>query len=332
MNPIDTPRLFRADGSPVTSVAIIGMGPSMQGFLTEIITQDRTEPIADEIWTINLASLAIRTDRVVWMDDLEEQNKNFAFSLWDIARLNVPVLTATAHPEIVPLSYAYPINDVAVLSLQYFGRVYLNNSVAYAIGYAHAMGVKSLKLYGCDFTYPNWNHAERGRACVESWLVAHVDRGGQVALPEGTSLFDQVHGNFLYGYAKQPDITLPNGAVLKYVELPNHEKRGAYVPQDTSGVTNAQPAADGPVSGAVSGAEGPAAGGDASEPLPGAAPEPDPASGEGVCDPGAGGGDGAGPAPVHGLRLRKGRVRPAEPEGQAGAGDGAGPAAGGMAG
>ena len=318
--------LYRADGKPVESMALIGMGPSMQAYLSDVITQDRTQDIADEVWAINLAPMALHCDRIIWMDDLEEQNKLFGFSIRKLRERDVPVVTVVAYPDLVPKSETYPINDVALMSLRLFGRIYLNNSVAYAVAYAHTHGVRSMKLYGCDFTYPNWNHAEKGRACVEAWLTAHVLKGGHVDLPNSTSLFDQAHGSSLYGYVKQPDIRLPDGSILRHVETPNGGSH-VFIPPDTSGVPNAQSAADGSVSGSVPGAEGSGAGGDAAEQVPVGAVEPDDSSREGVRGAGAGGRDGEGPAPVSRRGIRKGRVRPGKPEGQAGAGDGAGLAA-----
>ena len=319
-------RIFRKDGKPVDSMALIGMGPSMQAYLSALITQDRTEPLADEVWAINLAPMALRCDRIVWMDDLEEQNKLFGFSIRRLAELDVPVITSIGYPDLVPKSESYPINEVAIRSLQLFGRIYLNNSVAYGVALAHTFGVRSIKLYGCDFTYPNWNHAEKGRACVEAWLTAHVLKGGHVDLPDSTSLFDQAHGSALYGYVKQPEVVLPDGSILRHVETPNGGNH-VFIPPDTSGVTNAESAADGPVPGSVPGAEGSGAGRDAGEQVPGGEAGSDDPSGEGLRGPGAGGVDGERPAAVSGRGVRKGRVRPEQPEEQAGIGDGAGLAA-----
>lgn len=280
------PRLRREDGKLVESVALVGMGPSMQSFLADMITQDRKEPIADEIWTINLSGLALRTDRIVWMDDLQEQRKNFAYCIDDLTRRDVPVLTTTAYPDLVPKSYRYPIEEVAVYSLGYFGRLYVNNSVAYALAYAHVMGVKTIKVYGCDFTYPNWNHAEKGRGCVECWLFAHVVKGGDIVLPVTTSLFDQAHGNELYGYAEQPEIHLPDGVRMRFTQ--NEGGRGNYVfvPPDTSGVpTHAESSTDGAVRAPVPGVERSGSGADGGAEVRAPAEAPVDSSGEGVRRP-----------------------------------------------
>ena len=203
---------------PPETVAIIGMGPSMKDFFTETITQDRKEKFADEIWCINLSAMALRCDRVVWMDDLKSQNEDFEYSVWDLARLQVPVLTTIAYPELVPMSENYPISPVADMSLDYFGRIYINNSVAYAIAYAMLIGVKLIKLYGCDFTYPNRNTAEEGRACVEAWLTVHSQQGGHVQIAPSSCLYDMVYPGQLYGYSNEPIIQLKDGSSIQFKE------------------------------------------------------------------------------------------------------------------
>lgn len=190
------------------------MGPSIQKLLEELITQDRTTVFADEFWTVNLASMALRTDRVFWMDDLLAESKLRPFAIRDLGNLNVPVVCPVPVPDLVPMSEAYPIAEAAELSMKHFGKLYLRNSVAYAVAYAILKGVQTIKMYGCDFTYPDRNFAEAGRACVEAWLVVHAMNGGRVEVAETTSLFDMVSGSMLYGYTDQPNITLPDGTVL----------------------------------------------------------------------------------------------------------------------
>jgi len=213
-----TPIITEFPMGPPETVAIIGMGPSMKDFFTETITQDRTEKFSDEIWCINLSAMALRCDRVVWMDDLKKQNEDFPYSIWDLARLRIPILTTIAYPELVPMSETYPIDKVADLSIKHFGRIYINNSVAYAIAYAILIGVRKIKLYGCDFTYPNRNTAEEGRGCVEAWLTVHSETGGDVQIAPSSCLYDMVYPPLLYGYMEQPLITLKDGRVIKYIE------------------------------------------------------------------------------------------------------------------
>jgi DNA polymerase III delta prime subunit len=57
-------------------------------------------------------------------------------------------------------------------------------------------------LFGCDLTYANAHHAEKGRACMEFWMgVAHA-RGIELSVPRETSLMDacEAFRDRLYGY------------------------------------------------------------------------------------------------------------------------------------
>jgi len=215
----------------VKTVCIVGMGPSYNAFIQELMTQDRKEPIADEIWAINCAVFPVRCNRVFWMDDLQREAERNDYCVKDLARLGVPVITSKAYPDLVPNSMAYPINEAVELSLQLFNDVYLPNTICYAIALAMLEGFERIKIYGADFTYPNRNFAESGRASVEAWLMAYKAGDGEVSLPESTSLFNRAgqvdnDGNLiprsLYGYDDQPVITLTDGRTLRVV-TPNQE-------------------------------------------------------------------------------------------------------------
>lgn len=218
-------------------VALVGMGPSIVDILNETLTQECSPQWCDEVWAINMVSNAIQHDVVFWMDDLEQQ-QNFKPGLFDLLRRRgKPLITSVARRDIVPTSYDYPLDEVAAISVPVFGKPYLTNGVAMAIAYAMWKGVETLKIYGCDFTYPNRNFAEEGRACTEAWIALASTRGMNVALSPSTSLFDTVADHGIYGYAEQPAITMPDGVKFKYARKDNEV--GRYVATDSSGVNNA---------------------------------------------------------------------------------------------
>ena len=214
------------------TVALLCMGPSLVDWLSDTLTQEMKPGWVDEIWAINMASNAIWHDVVFWMDDLVSQNENHAPLMELLRRRGRPVITAVRTPDILPLSYDYPIQEVALLSIEIFGKPYLNNSVAQAVAYALWKGVKTLKIYGADFTYPNRSYAEAGRGCLESWLTAATHRGMEVQVSASSSLMDTGHSGGIYGYREQPEIVLPNGGKVKF--LP--KTTGPYQPEDSSGV------------------------------------------------------------------------------------------------
>lgn len=216
------------------TVALIGMGPSITDFIAETMTQEFQPDFADEFWTINMASNMVHSDVVFWMDDLEQQERFKPGLMAVLRRKGVDVITSTAYPEILPNSYDFPLDEVAALAIKVFGKPYLNNGVAMAIAYAMARGVKVMKIYGADFSYPNRDYAESGRACVEAWIAyACATETMEIRLCPKTSLYDSVIDKGVYGYATQPKITLPNGQVYQY-KSPG-ELTAAYIAEDSSG-------------------------------------------------------------------------------------------------
>ena len=216
------------------TVLLVGMGPSIGSLFNETLTQEMMPDHHDEIWTINMASNIVHSDLVIWMDDLQDQEQ-FKPGLFAILRRKkIPVLTSRSYPEILPHSYDYPIDKVARLAVPYFGKPYLNNGVAMAIGYALAIGVKTLKIYGCDFTYPNRNYAESGRGCVEAWIAMASIAGMNLALAPSTSLFDTHGDQGIYGYKEQPEIDLGNGQKFKYTTPEELAELPGYHPEDSS--------------------------------------------------------------------------------------------------
>lgn len=221
------------------TVALVGMGPSISNLFTETLTQEFAPDFADEFWTINMASNIVHTDVCFWMDDLKQQEafKPALFAV--LRRKGIPVITPTAYPEVIPNSYSYPLDEVAAIGIPIFGKPYLNNGVAMAVAYAIWKGVTVLKMYGCDFSYPNRDYAESGRACVEAWVTVGClrDRIGlgppmEIRMAPHTSLFDAVDQKGIYGYAEQPTINLPDGTKWKYVQKADAQN---YVAENSHG-------------------------------------------------------------------------------------------------
>ena len=216
-------------------VALVGMGPSIVDIFNETLTQECSTNWVDEVWAINMVANVVRHDLVFWMDDFHQQ-QNFKPGLFELLRrYGSPVITSVAHTDIVPNSYDYPVSEVAQISIPYFGKPYLTNGVAMGIAYAMWKGVKVLKIYGCDFTYPNRNFAEEGRACTEAWITLASTKGMEIQLSPATSLFDQAKDMGIYGYAEQPVIAGPNGTTFRYEKQGD---AGRYKPEDSSGATN----------------------------------------------------------------------------------------------
>jgi hypothetical protein len=219
-------------------VALVCMGPSATDYLGKTLTQEFDPDWVDETWCINMAANPFRCDVVFWMDDLIQQEKFRPNLFKALRRFGIPVISSVARPSVVPNSFDYPIDEVAQMSVPVFGKPYLNNGVAMAIAYALLIGVEDMSIYGADFSYPNRDYAESGRACVESWLTLAGIRGMNIQLCPQTSLMDSVKDHGIYGYAEQPEVKLSDGRKFKYVKT-SQMTNGKYVPEDSSGVKNA---------------------------------------------------------------------------------------------
>lgn len=186
-------------------VVILGMGPSLELYVDTVKRLGGRKAFSDEVWSINALGDIIQCDRVFQMDDLRVQearananpNSNIDWMVRWLKRHQGPVYTSRLYPE-YPGLVAYPLEDVVNST----GQAYFNSTAAYAVAYAIHLGVKKISLFGCDFTYPNAHHAEKGRACVEFWLGLATAQGIEIGVPENSSLLDMIEGHdaHFYGY------------------------------------------------------------------------------------------------------------------------------------
>jgi hypothetical protein len=191
-------------GHPVPArVAILGYGPSLDDYVLLARQLGARGRLADEVWGVNALADVVHCDRIFHMDDVRVQevraaaapDSNIAAMLAWFRTHPGPIYTSRAHPD-YPGLVDYPLQDV----LRDLGPAYFNSTIAYAIGYAIHIGVKSIQVFGADFTYPNSHQAEQGRACVEFWLGVAMMREIEVVVAERSSLLDTVIGRPLYGY------------------------------------------------------------------------------------------------------------------------------------
>ena len=174
------------------TVALVAMGASSSDYSNQCAQNGGRHVVADETWTINASGATFLHDRLFAMDDLTELihdsrlGKKVAKSMigW-LAEHPGPVYVVKKYPQI-PGAVEYPLVPV----LNHVGFPYLNTSVAYAVAYAMYIGVKVLKLFGCDFTYANHHQGESGRGCVEWLLGIAGERGMKIEVSQTTTLLD----------------------------------------------------------------------------------------------------------------------------------------------
>ena len=169
------------------NIAIVAMGQSQIDFhLSQVHSVS-----FDEVWAVNaMIGVLPRIDRAFILDPMSRfLDSEDAGSMTKMMRL--------------------------VLGCSYF-----NNTIAYAIAYALWSKVKSVSIFGVDFTYKsNMHFAEAGRACVEFWLAKCIDSGINVSIAPRSSLLDTDidFKDKLYGYHRldDPKVTYQNGKGIK---------------------------------------------------------------------------------------------------------------------
>ena len=206
-----------SDGLTVPNhVVILGMGPSLEGYVDLAKRMGARRALADEVWGINAVADVVNCDRVFHMDDVRIQEiraaarpqSNIAQMLPWLRRHPGPIYTSRTHPD-YPGLVEFPLQDV----INSCGFAYFNSTAAYAVAYAVHIGVRQISMFGFDFTYPNAHDAEKGRACVEFHLGIAKARGIEIGFPANTSLMDACAPLWqrVYGYdavdvvMEQPD-------------------------------------------------------------------------------------------------------------------------------
>lgn len=195
-----------APSRPLESVAILGLGPSLEAYADITKRLGARRAMFDEVWGINSAIDVFNCDRGLHMDDVRVQEiraaakprSNIAAMLPWLRKHPGPIYTSVPHPD-YPGLVPYPLEDV----MNSCGRVgYFNSTGAYAVALAVHLRVKKIYLFGIDYSFKASHSAEKGRGNVEFFLGMHRARGGVIGLPDGTTLMDGVatKQERLYGY------------------------------------------------------------------------------------------------------------------------------------
>jgi hypothetical protein len=219
------------NGVPPESVAIVALGPSKAEYMA--LTAGMGDPhfLYEEIWGINAAATVLRCDLMFHMDDVRIQERRAAIDpkgtvdnmLRWMKTSDIPIMSSRAHSD-YPMIQELPIEKV----LTHVGMDYFNSTAAWAVGYALAIGVTKIALFGFDFTYKNHEKAERGRACVEYLIGWGRAKGVNFKLASQTTLMDLMLSkqDRLYGY-DTVDLTIrgreDGSAEVLLNELPEDE-------------------------------------------------------------------------------------------------------------
>ena len=187
------------------SVAIVGLGKSWHDYN---LAKSHGAHF-DEVWAINAVGSVIFHDRTFMMDPvsrfLDSDDAGGQTSGMTEVLLNddKPIYTCELDDRCTNL-IEFPINEI----LKEFNCCYINNTVAYAVAFALWSKVKTIKMFGVDFSYKNNLHfAESGRACVEFWLCKAMHLGVEIEVAKSSALLDTnvIAEEKLYGYHRLDD-------------------------------------------------------------------------------------------------------------------------------
>ena len=189
------PAVVAPEPEGIGHVVILGLGPSAEQYMDLCKRLGGRRKFADQVWAINSLGDVVQCDLVFHMDDIRVQElraaaapqSNIAVMVDWLKTSPVPVITSRAHPA-YPALREFPLEDV----INALGYAYFNGTAAYAVAYAIFQGATKISLFGCDFSYANSHHAEKGRGCMEFWLGFAAARGIELGFADRTSLLDTI--------------------------------------------------------------------------------------------------------------------------------------------
>ncbi|MCP3681600.1 MAG: hypothetical protein GY861_02825 [bacterium] len=228
-------------------VSIVALGNSKAAFFGEVLTTGNPRGLADEVWAINKLGCIVNHD-VLWrMDDLkhvwqcnskmiqtkkedEPVSVHDTYTEW-LKNHDKPIITSTAYPDEFPTSVEYPLEGV----INTIGYTYYRTTPAYAAAFAIHIGVKQLRLYGCDYIYPHSSYVhEAGRANLEFVLGVGMAMGIEVFVPHTSTLLDACipsyadSKNKIYGYVDPMEV-LPDPDDDKKWKVYKRPERGQEI-------------------------------------------------------------------------------------------------------
>jgi len=192
-------------------VALVAMGNSRMNYVSQVMKTGCPKGVADETWVINKLGSIYKHDILFRMDDLRKPRKINQRVICDKDKVTVhdrqdewmrnhdrPIITSTAYPE-YPTSVTYPLEAV----INTIGYSYFLTTPAYAAAFAIHIGVKHLKLYGCDFVYTDNKYvSEMGKGNMEFILAIGMMKGVKIEVAKSSTLLGMnlEFGQHLYAY------------------------------------------------------------------------------------------------------------------------------------
>jgi len=187
-------------------VAIVALGTSRTDYDQLRLGNGDPGVEFDEVWTCNRGGRLWQHDLCFIMDDLKrEAALDPAYGDW-IEAYPGPVITSCASPDYTARFgdnvHALPLGRIMLWMRQHRLRAYLHNSIPIMVAYAAWIGVKEIYIHGADYTRPDGQIVEWGRANLEYLIGALEVMGCTIGLSAGLRLcgHNEHPPGWVYGY------------------------------------------------------------------------------------------------------------------------------------
>lgn len=219
-------------GNTPQAVHVVCAGYTQREYCAAVGVYGSPVPTDIEVWTLNKALRSIKADFGFVLDDLVGENNKDQVYVKDLGNLNIPLLTTTIDEPVKDITkdhlsewHEYPIHGIRDSLGNTFGDLYkgagnftdkdraimgrdllyMKNSLPMILAYAWYIGVRTVFLWGADYTHPAGQRREDDQPNAEFWVGFLKGQGVQVILSGDTTLCSIRDGRDLYGYgARQP--------------------------------------------------------------------------------------------------------------------------------
>lgn len=235
-------------GRAPETVALVACGPTQAAWHAAHIGYHRPFTPRPEVWTLNKALRTVKADLGFVMDDMVGEGRRADTYREDLDGVTIPIITSEvddATRAMYPHAdlRKYPLSEVlwyaayvlerrtsasdtispAKLMMRRDAVCYQHNSLPYIMAYALYIGVKTLMLFGVDYTHPSnpQEAREDDRANAEFWCGVLTACGVRLVVPDSTSLLNRCYRKPMYGYgARQPLLDIPTpDDIARYCDM-----------------------------------------------------------------------------------------------------------------
>lgn len=189
-------------------VDVVALGQTSTAYVRQGLGKGNDPSSApDEVWTLNRGIRVFASDLAFVLDEIEpEARKDRAYGE-ALKHYNKPIIS-TVWTSLAPRVHVYPGAEIldSMEARSGLQDPYWHNSVPMVLAYAWFIGVKTLTLWGADYTLPDGRVLENERANCEYWVGWCRACGMRIGVPTESTLLNtrQTGGELrIYGLLDQ---------------------------------------------------------------------------------------------------------------------------------